>query len=92
MIVLWILRCRKFAKKEYKGVQSKNLKGGVLVVGLYGMDGIGETTSCKILSNKLYKDYCDKVCHVDLGSNRKVKLLQKALKKFSNLEVKRINL
>ena len=72
----------------YNGVQPKDLKDKVRMVGLYGMGGIGKTTACKLLCNELSRDYYDKVCHVELGSNNKVTLLQKVLSKLSDLDAK----
>jgi len=35
------------------------------VVGLYGVNGIGTTTTCKTLCNEVLSKYEGKVCHFD---------------------------
>ena len=58
----------------------------VSVVGLYGMGGIGKTTICKALCNELSPKFGDFVCHIELGSGSELGMLQKALKKLTNME------
>jgi translation initiation factor RLI1 len=82
---------KEVRKKVYKGLQPKDFKGRVQVVGMYGMGGIGKTTACKILCNDLSTDYYDKVCHVELGNVSEMELLQKVLKVFSNLDIEFLN-
>jgi Holliday junction resolvasome RuvABC ATP-dependent DNA helicase subunit len=76
---------KEIYKKVYKGLQPKDLKGGVQVLGMHGMGGIGKTTACKVLCNNLSTDY--RVCHAELGSLSETELLRKVLKAFSNLDV-----
>jgi Holliday junction resolvasome RuvABC ATP-dependent DNA helicase subunit len=80
---------KEIYKKVYKGLQPKDLKGGVQVLGMHGMGGIGKTTACKVLCNNLSTDY--RVCHAELGSLSETELLRKVLKAFSNLDVELLN-
>jgi tetraacyldisaccharide-1-P 4'-kinase len=82
---------KEIRKKVYKGLQPKDLKVGVQVVGMHGMGGTGKTTACKILCNDLSTDYYDKVCHIELGSLSEMELLRKVLKKFSDLDGEILN-
>jgi len=53
----------------------------VKVVGIFGVGGIGKTTTCKTLCNELSNKYQGKVCHVEFDntcSNSK-ELLQNAV-------------
>ena len=58
----------------------------VSVVGLYGVGGIGKTTICKALCNELSPKFGDFVCHIELGNGSELGMLQKALKKLTNME------
>jgi dephospho-CoA kinase len=57
----------------------------VCFIGLYGMGGIGKTTISKVLCNDLSLKFCDNVCHIELESGSEMKLLQKALKKLTDI-------
>jgi len=53
----------------------------VKVVGIFGVGGIGKTTTCKTLCNELSSKYQGRVCHVEFDntcSNSK-ELLQKTV-------------
>jgi len=70
---------------------------GVRVVGLYGVGGIGKTTICKAMCNDLSKEFHDKVCHVELGSqSEKVfkevlgKLMDKSLEHLGAMNVDKV--
>ena len=52
---------------------------GVRVVGIYGMGGFGKTTLCKALCNEYYTEFHGRVCHVELGKDNEVPLLQDML-------------
>jgi GTPase SAR1 family protein len=39
---------------------------GARIVGVYGVGGIGKTTSCKVLCNDYFEEFEGKVCHIDL--------------------------
>lgn len=56
----------------------------VRVVGLYGVGGIGKTTICKVLCNKLFKELRGRVCHTDLKSASQLELFQEVLKIFTD--------
>jgi len=66
-----------------KQVQASQL-GKVKVFGLYGMGGIGKTTTCKTLCNVLSSDFEGRVCHIELDStsSNSKELLQKVLIKL----------
>lgn len=57
----------------------------VCFIGLYGMGGIGKTTISKALCNDLSLKFLDSVCHIELQGASEMKLLQRALKKLTDI-------
>ncbi|KAG0570618.1 hypothetical protein KC19_6G175400 [Ceratodon purpureus] len=57
---------------------------GVRVVGVYGVGGMGKTTLCNLLCNKLFEKSDVKSSHVELGSKSSRKLLKEVLKDLTN--------
>jgi uridine kinase len=63
-----------------------SLRYQVKVVGIYGVGGIGKTTTCKTLCNELSNKYEGKVCHIEFqseASKDSKELLQKVLVELS---------
>ncbi|KAG0577398.1 hypothetical protein KC19_5G153200 [Ceratodon purpureus] len=60
------------------GLEVKDPK--VRVMGLYGIGGIGKTTICKVLCNKLFKEFRGRVCHTELKREFQLELFQEVLK------------
>lgn len=55
------------------------------IVALYGIGGIGKTTICKAICNEFSLKFRDNVCHGELGTTNKMELLQKTLKKLTDI-------
>jgi len=58
----------------------------VKIVGIYGVGGIGKTTTCKTLCNELSSKYEGRVCHIEFqseASKNSKELLQKVLIELS---------
>jgi len=75
------------AKIEGVGVSRKY---NVKVVGLYGVGGIGKTTTCKTLCNELSSKYEGRVCHIEfpiVPSSDSKEFLQKVLRDLTQKSV-----
>jgi GTPase SAR1 family protein len=59
---------------------------GARIVGVYGVGGIGKTTSCKVLCNDYFEEFEGKVCHIELGNGSKLLILQEVLKRLTETD------
>ncbi|KAG0613625.1 hypothetical protein M758_6G117100 [Ceratodon purpureus] len=60
-------------------------KKGALVVGLYGVGGIGKTTACKSLCRDLSMEFDGRVCHVEFGGETsEIDRVQEVLKRLTD--------
>jgi GTPase SAR1 family protein len=57
---------------------------GVHILGIYGVGGIGKSTTCMVLCNNYFKDFQGRVCHVEFGSGDELQMLQEILKRLTN--------
>jgi uridine kinase len=73
----------KAIQDKIQQIQDAN-KDKVCVVGIYGVGGIGKTTTCKTLSNELLQEFEGKVSHVELDSESPKELLKRAVKDLTN--------
>jgi translation initiation factor RLI1 len=56
---------------------------GARIVGVYGVGGIGKTTSCKVLCNDYFEEFEGKVCHIEFGVGNKLSILQEILRRLT---------
>ncbi|KAG0562446.1 hypothetical protein KC19_9G147000 [Ceratodon purpureus] len=75
-----IFICEKISNTAVSQVYGKQ------VVGLYGVGGVGKTTSCKYLCKHYYKELDGKVCHIEFDATKSEKdRLQEVLKRLLKL-------
>ncbi|KAG0622823.1 hypothetical protein M758_3G126300 [Ceratodon purpureus] len=55
----------------------EDTKSGVLLLGLYGMAGLGKTTMSKALNDYFHQELMGRVCHLELGDNSKALMRQR---------------
>ncbi|KAG0576751.1 hypothetical protein KC19_5G105100 [Ceratodon purpureus] len=55
----------------------EDTKSGVLLLGLYGMAGLGKTTMSKALNDYFHRELMGRVCHLELGDSSKALMRQK---------------
>ncbi|KAG0627336.1 hypothetical protein M758_2G192700 [Ceratodon purpureus] len=55
----------------------EDTKLGVLLLGLYGMAGLGKTTMSKALNDYFHRELMGRVCHLELGDSSKALMRQK---------------
>ena len=64
---------------------SVSSKPGCDLLGFYGTGGMGKTTICKALCNHFLSEFQGRVCHLELGSEKPLVLLKRALKALTGL-------
>ncbi|KAG0562315.1 hypothetical protein KC19_9G136400 [Ceratodon purpureus] len=55
----------------------EDTNSGVLLLGLYGMAGLGKTTMSKALTDYFHRELMGRVCHLELGDSSKALMRQK---------------
>lgn len=66
--------------------QTKHVGVQPVMLGLYGMGGMGKTLICKALCNRFYSEYAGRVCHVEFQNDKDfIQVFQKILKDLTDV-------
>lgn len=58
------------------------------IIGLYGTEGIGKTTLCKVMCKVLFQEFLGRVCHAELEKTSEVGRLREVLRRLTNISDK----
>ena len=57
---------------------------GVWLLGIWGVGGIGKTTTCKVLCNEYFKEFEGRVCHVEFGVGDMFQMVREVLLRLTD--------